>query len=178
MCLKRSWKEERMVFFVQSMTPTHSLQRRAHVLHRCKTEIHRPRSDQPYVVKRTVIVAKKSDGEKPSPPGGKSKDGPANSQQKKKGFFGRLTENILRPIVTVPGGGKGGDLLDCVFCKGSGVRDCDACKGTGKDALGMCFMCEGKTQLKCAVCNGVGKVDRIRRGGTDDRNEYTVKKRK
>jgi len=27
----------------------------------------------------------------------------------------------------------------------------------------------------CAVCSGIGKVDIIRRGGTDDRNEFTKK---
>ncbi|PXF47443.1 hypothetical protein BWQ96_02774 [Gracilariopsis chorda] len=95
-----------------------------------------------------------------------------------KGFFRKLKDTILRPIVTVPGGGDGRELIDCVFCKGSGFCDCDACKGSGKDALGTCFMCEGKTYIKCTVCQGVGTVDRIRRGGTDDKNEFVVKKKK
>lgn len=98
------------------------------------------------------------------------------SANKGKGFFGKLKETILRPVVTVPGGGTGGDLLECVFCKGSGVCDCDACQGTGKDSLGECLMCQGKNTLTCTVCSGIGTVDRIRRGGTDDRNEYTIKK--
>lgn len=102
----------------------------------------------------------------------------ADQKGKGKGFFGKLKETIMRPIVTVPGGGQGGDLLECVFCKGSGINDCDACKGSGKDALGTCFMCEGKTSIKCTVCEGVGTVDRIRRGGTDDRNEYVVNRKK
>lgn len=96
----------------------------------------------------------------------------------KKGFFGKLRENLLRPIVTVPGSGGKGDLLECIFCKGSGINECDACKGSGKDALGQCLMCDGKTSLTCTVCNGVGMVDRIRRGGTDDRNEYVIKGKK
>lgn len=96
----------------------------------------------------------------------------------KKGLFGRLKDSILRPIVTVPGGGKGGDLMECVFCKGSGYNDCDACKGSGKDSLGTCLMCGGKTYLECTVCRGVGTVDRIRRGGTDDSNQYVSKGQK
>lgn len=91
-----------------------------------------------------------------------------------KGLFGRLKEALLRPIVTVPGSG-GGDLVGCVFCKGSGFNDCDGCKGSGKDSLGTCLMCGGKTYLECTVCRGVGTVDRVRRGGTDDSNQYVVK---
>lgn len=102
----------------------------------------------------------------------------ADDKGDKKGLFSRLKESILRPIVTVPGGGQGGDLLECTFCKGAGRNDCDACRGSGKDALGTCMMCDGKTSLTCTVCEGVGTVDRIRRGGTDDSNEYTVRKKR
>lgn len=98
-------------------------------------------------------------------------------EEKKKGFLGKLKEQLWKPLVTVPGGGGKGELLECVFCKGTGSCDCDACKGTGKDTLGVCMMCDGKTSLTCAVCNGVGAVDRIRRGGTDDRNTYTTKEK-
>lgn len=116
---------------------------------------------------------KGGDGDKAAPP-------PAQAAKRvvKKGLFARMKENILRPLVTVPGGGQGGDLLECVFCKGKGVNDCDGCQGSGKDAMGTCFMCEGKTYLTCTVCEGVGTVDRIRRGGTDDRNEFTIKKKR
>lgn len=96
---------------------------------------------------------------------------------KKRGLFGRIKEAVLRPIVTVPGGGIGGALIECVFCKGSGMCDCDGCNGSGKDAMGPCLMCDGKTRLECTVCSGVGTVDRVRRGGTDDKNEYTLKKK-
>lgn len=99
------------------------------------------------------------------------------SGEKKKGLFGKLKEQLWKPIVTVPGGGGRGDLLECVFCKGTGECDCDACKGSGKDALGTCLMCDGKTRLTCTVCSGIGAVDRIRRGGTDDRNTYTTKEK-
>lgn len=99
------------------------------------------------------------------------------SDEKKKGLFGKLKEQLFKPLVTVPGGGGRGDLLNCVFCSGTGTCDCDACKGTGKDVLGTCMMCDGKTSLTCTVCNGVGAVDRIRRGGTDDSNEYMTKEK-
>lgn len=101
-----------------------------------------------------------------------------SDDESKKGFFGKLKERIMRPIVTVPGGGGTGDLLECVFCSGSGKCDCDACKGSGRDARGTCLMCNGKTKLTCTVCNGFGAVDRIRRGGTDDRNTYFSKNKK
>lgn len=95
----------------------------------------------------------------------------------KKGLFGKLREQLWKPFVAVPGSGGRGDLLECVFCSGSGTCDCDACKGTGKDALGTCFMCSGKTTLTCTVCSGVGAVDNVRRGGTDDKNNYTKKQK-
>lgn len=98
-------------------------------------------------------------------------------KQPKKGFLNKLREKIWKPIVTVPGSGGRGDLLECVFCDGTGACDCDACQGSGKDALGTCFMCNGKTTLTCTVCSGIGVVDRIRRGGTDGRNKYTVKRK-
>lgn len=106
----------------------------------------------------------------------------ANSGGKKgekKGLFGRLKDAVLRPIVTVAGGsGSNYELVDCVFCKGSGFNDCDACKGSGKDSLGTCLMCGGKTYLECTVCRGVGTVDRVRRGGTDDSGQYLLKNKK
>lgn len=105
-------------------------------------------------------------------------DGPSKNSKESKGLFGRMKDAVLRKIVTVPGGGKGGDLISCVFCKGTGFNDCDACKGTGKDSLGTCLMCDGKTYLECTVCRGVGMVDRIRRGGTDDAGEYIVSRKK
>lgn len=94
-----------------------------------------------------------------------------------KGLLGRLREGILKPLVTVPGSGAKGDLLDCPFCT-KGKNECTGCKGTGKDPLGTCLMCDGKTKLTCTVCDGVGMVDRIRRGGTDGRGEYLGKKPK
>lgn len=100
------------------------------------------------------------------------------SSDSSKGLFGRFKDAIMKPIVTVPGGGTGDDLLECIFCKGSGFNDCDACRGSGKDALGTCMMCDGKCYLKCTVCSGVGAVDRIRRGGTDDQNEYIIKRKR
>lgn len=100
-------------------------------------------------------------------------------EKSKKGLFGRLKDSVLKTLVTVPGGGTANsELIECVFCTGSGICNCDACKGTGKDALGTCLMCDGKTHLTCTVCCGVGTVDRIRRGGTDDRKEFVVKKTK
>lgn len=96
----------------------------------------------------------------------------------KKGFFAKLKQSVLRPLVSVPGSGGSGKLLECVFCTGTGKCDCDACKGTGKDALGTCLMCDGRTVLTCTVCNGIGAVDRIRRGGTDDGNQYFKKNMK
>lgn len=93
----------------------------------------------------------------------------------KKGLFGKLRDAVLRPIVSVPGAQGNGELLDCVFCEASGYQSCTGCNGSGKDALGRCLMCEGAGNLKCNVCSGVGIVDRIRRGGTDDKNEYVVK---
>lgn len=100
-------------------------------------------------------------------------------QPQKGGFFNRLKDQILRPLIEVPGsGGKEGQWYDCVFCEGTGVIDCDACNGTGRDALGVCLMCKGKTTLTCLVCNGSGVVDRVRRGGTDDNNQYTKKKKR
>lgn len=97
-------------------------------------------------------------------------------QSKEKGFFGKLKESILRPIVSVPGSKPNAKIYECVFCKGSGVCNCDACKGSGKDTLGTCLMCGGKTSLTCTVCLGVGMVDIIRRGGTDDSNTFIKKK--
>lgn len=91
------------------------------------------------------------------------------------GFFKKMRDAVLRPVVMVPGSGGSGELLDCVFCKGCGTRDCSGCKGNGKDALGTCIMCDGAGVLSCDVCSGVGLVDKVRRGGTDDRNEYTIK---
>lgn len=103
----------------------------------------------------------------------KDKDG------QQKGFFGKIKESIMRPLVSVPGGSsKSADLLECVFCSGKGRCDCDACKGSGKDSLGTCFMCNGKTSLTCTVCNGFGAVDRIRRGGTDDSSSFFKKDKK
>jgi hypothetical protein len=96
------------------------------------------------------------------------------SGEEGKGLFGRLRDAILKPIVAVPGSGAEGSLVKCPFCQ-TGTQDCDGCKGSGKDAMGVCLMCSGKGQLKCAVCEGVGMVDRVRRGGTDDRNQYLGK---
>lgn len=97
-----------------------------------------------------------------------------------KGLFAKLKEDLLRRIVTVPGGGDPDkELIECVFCDGSGQIDCDGCNGTGIDVLGStCLMCDGKKHLTCPVCNGVGMVDRVRRGGTDDRKEFVVKQKK
>jgi hypothetical protein len=100
----------------------------------------------------------------------------ADAPKPKDGFFGQLRKRILRPLVTVPGSGARGDLVDCVFCGTTGKNDCTGCNGTGKDPLGSCLMCDGKTKLTCTVCNGVGLVDRIRRGGTDDKGEFLAKK--
>lgn len=93
------------------------------------------------------------------------------------GFFGKIRESILKPIVAVPGSQGTGALYDCVFCEASGFQKCDGCQGSGTDSLGKCLMCNGKGSLKCTVCKGVGVVDRIRRGGTDDKNEYLAKKK-
>lgn len=76
------------------------------------------------------------------------------------------------------GGGREGDLVDCVFCIGNGYNDCDACKGSGRDSLDTCLMCSGKTYLECTVCRGVGTVDRIRRGETDDSGQFVSKGQK
>lgn len=105
------------------------------------------------------------------------KGNPKSKGKPKTGLFGRIRNSILKPLVSVPGGGKGKDLFECVFCKGSGFCDCDACRGTGKDAMGTCLMCSGKTSLMCTVCSGIGTVDLIRRGGTDDSNQYITKKK-
>lgn len=91
------------------------------------------------------------------------------------GPFRKLRDAILRPIVSVPGSNSNNDLIDCVFCEGTGRLDCDACNGTGKDALGVCMVCDGKGTLECHVCNGVGLVDRVRVGGTDDNRDWAVK---
>lgn len=95
-----------------------------------------------------------------------------------KGLFGKLKDDLLRRIVTVPGGGGDPDkeLIECVFCEGVGKIECDGCNGTGIDVLGStCLMCDGKKVLTCPVCNGVGMVDRVRRGGTDDEKQFVVK---
>ena len=97
------------------------------------------------------------------------------SNEKKPGFLSKLRQGILKPIVAVPGSQGQGDVIDCVFCRGSGFQECSGCKGTGKDSLGTCYMCNGKASVKCTVCCGVGAVDRVRRGGTDDKNQYVVK---
>lgn len=34
-----------------------------------------------------------------------------------------------------------------------------------------------RKRVECHVCSGVGLVDRVRRGGTDDRNEYVPKRK-
>lgn len=117
------------------------------------------------------------EGEKPAKKSKKKKSGKPIPPPKK-GLFGRLSNTFLRPLVAVPGGGKDGELFECVFCKGSGVCDCDACRGTGKDALGTCLMCDGKMSLTCTVCSGVGTVDCIRRGGTDDNNDFLTRKQR
>jgi hypothetical protein len=90
------------------------------------------------------------------------------------GIFGRIRNAILRPFVAVPGSGGQGAVVKCPFCE-AGTQGCTGCNGTGKDAVGVCLMCEGVGQVTCAVCEGVGMVDRVRRGGTDDRNEYLGK---
>ncbi|KAJ8907566.1 hypothetical protein NDN08_007677 [Rhodosorus marinus] len=87
--------------------------------------------------------------------------------------LGKIWENFQKNLVRTTGTNSD-TLEDCPFCEG-GTRGCDACKGKGKDGLGQCLMCDGKGALLCAVCSGIGKVDIIRRGGTDDRNEYTKK---
>mmetsp|Transcript_5682 Transcript_5682/g.8008 ORF Transcript_5682/g.8008 Transcript_5682/m.8008 type:complete len:141 (+) Transcript_5682:111-533(+) len=87
--------------------------------------------------------------------------------------LGGLWESLQKKLVRTTGT-QNNSLEDCPFCEG-GTRPCDACKGKGTDALGTCLMCDGKRELLCAVCSGIGKVDVIRRGGTDDRNEYTKK---
>mmetsp|Transcript_24624 Transcript_24624/g.97250 ORF Transcript_24624/g.97250 Transcript_24624/m.97250 type:complete len:142 (-) Transcript_24624:922-1347(-) len=87
--------------------------------------------------------------------------------------LGGLWENLQKKLVRTTGT-ENDSLEDCPFCNG-GTRECDACKGSGKDKLGTCLMCDGKASLMCAVCSGIGKVDIIRRGGTDDRNEFTKK---
>lgn len=92
-------------------------------------------------------------------------------------FLRSVRERLLRPLVSVPGSEGKGAMLECVFCKGGGVHGCDACKGGGRDALGVCLMCGGAGSLKCSVCSGVGVVDRIRRGGTDDKAQYLDKKK-
>lgn len=102
----------------------------------------------------------------------------AKSSKSKPGLFGRLRDTILRPIVTVPGSGAQGSLVDCPFCKTTGKNDCTGCKGTGKDPMGTCLMCDGKKMLTCTVCDGVGVVDRVRRGGTDGKGEYLGRKSK
>lgn len=98
----------------------------------------------------------------------------AEKKKPDRGLFKKLRDAFLRPVVSVPGSGGSGELLDCVFCTATGTRDCSGCKGSGKDALGRCIMCDGAGALSCDVCSGVGLVDRVRRGGTDDRSEYTV----
>lgn len=99
----------------------------------------------------------------------------AAGPKKKGGFLKNLRDTILRPMVTVPGAEGRGELMDCVFCTGEGKRDCDGCSGTGLDFLGKCLMCDGKKKLVCDVCSGVGIVDRVRRGGTDDENDWVMK---
>lgn len=94
------------------------------------------------------------------------------------GLFEKLKKAVLSPLVSVPGSGAKGDVIDCVFCNGTGVNDCTGCNGEGVDALGTCMMCNGKTYLTCTVCSGVGTVDKIRRGGTDDNNQYTANRKK
>jgi hypothetical protein len=88
-----------------------------------------------------------------------------------------LTSCYLSFIVLFISGGKG-DLLDCPFCETTGKRDCEGCRGMGTDTLGTCLMCDGKKSLTCSVCEGMGMVDRIRRGGTDDRAEFLGAKSK
>lgn len=99
----------------------------------------------------------------------------APEPEKKRGFFTNFRDAILRPIITVPGAAGRGDLMECVFCDGTGERECDACHGTGQDVFGTCIMCDGKGKLTCDVCSGVGLVDRVRRGGTDDKNDWVMK---
>lgn len=61
-----------------------------------------------------------------------------------RGLLGKLRDALVRPIVAVPGGAKANaQLLDCVFCKGSGRNECTGCRGSGRDALGKCLMCDG-----------------------------------
>lgn len=95
-----------------------------------------------------------------------------NAGKPRSGLFGKMRDALLRPIVTVPGSGAKGALVDCPFCKTTGKNDCTGCRGTGSDPMGKCLMCDGKKKLTCTVCDGVGLVDRIRRGGTDGKGEY------
>lgn len=98
------------------------------------------------------------------------------AEKPKPGLFGKMRDALLRPIVTVPGSGAKGDLVDCPFCETSGKNDCSGCRGTGNDPMGKCLMCDGKKKLTCTVCDGVGLVDRIRRGGTDGKGQYLGKR--
>lgn len=97
--------------------------------------------------------------------------------KKKKGFLGNLRDALLRPLVAVPGSqASGAGVVGCPFCT-DGLCDCTGCGGNKVDPLGgACIMCDARGALTCTVCNGVGVVDRVRRGGTDGRNEWTKKR--
>lgn len=102
---------------------------------------------------------------------------PPPTPKKKKGFLGNLRDAVLRPLVAVPGSqATGAGVVGCPFCT-DGRCDCTGCGGKMVDPLGgACIMCDARGSLTCTVCNGVGVVDRVRRGGTDGRNEWTKKR--
>lgn len=102
---------------------------------------------------------------------------PPPTPKKKKGFLGNLRDAVLRPLIAVPGSqASGTGVVGCPFCS-DGRCDCTGCGGTKVDPLGGgCIMCDARGSLTCTVCNGVGVVDRVRRGGTDGRNEWTKKR--
>lgn len=103
---------------------------------------------------------------------------PAAPKDKKRGgFLGTLRDAVLRPLVAVPGSqASGARVVGCPFCT-NGRCDCTGCGGSKVDPLGGgCIMCGAVGSLTCTVCNGVGAVDRVRRGGTDGRNQWTKKR--
>lgn len=101
----------------------------------------------------------------------------ASKNKKQQGFLGNLRDAVLRPLVAVPGSqASGTGVVGCPFCT-DGRCDCTGCGGSKVDPLGGgCIMCGARGSLTCTVCNGVGVVDRVRRGGTDGRNEWTKKR--
>lgn len=102
---------------------------------------------------------------------------PSEPPKQKRTFFGGLREAVLRPLVATPGSqASGSRVVDCPFCS-FGRCDCTGCGASGTDAIGeKCIMCDAKGSLVCTVCNGMGVVDRVRRGGTDIKNEWTKKR--